>query len=179
MQFSYFTACCSDRLCSLFTTYWNLPGDILRIPCTAVRPMCATIVRPSEERILKQTFVEHFCQFCQLCMPTIELVGIECGLLSRVSQKSVSIKWLIYKGQLKLNKTFLPPNWQRLQICKISIEGHFNKRVMRCESPASFSPTVFHLWSRYLPQVFLVSDHKLRHHATKDRLLNKTWNNLY
>ena len=37
---------------------------------------------------------------------TIELVNIECGLLSRVSQKSVSTKWRIYKGNWTRPKTF-------------------------------------------------------------------------
>ena len=31
---------------------------------------------------------------------TIEIIDIECGLLSRVSQKIISTKWRIYKGIL-------------------------------------------------------------------------------
>ena len=31
---------------------------------------------------------------------TIEIIDIECGLLSRVSQKIVATKWRIYKGKI-------------------------------------------------------------------------------
>ena len=36
----------------------------------------------------------------------IEIIDIECGLLSRVSQKIVATKWRIYKGKINSPRTF-------------------------------------------------------------------------
>ena len=36
----------------------------------------------------------------------IEIIDIECGLLSRVSQKIVATKWRIYKGKINSHQDF-------------------------------------------------------------------------
>ena len=40
------------------------------------------------------------------CVQTIETLDIECGLLSRVSQKLVATKWRIYRAKLARLRTF-------------------------------------------------------------------------
>ena len=64
----------------------------------------------------------------------IEIIGIECGLLSRVSQKIVATKWRIYKGKIS------PPPGHFVQKQTVIFEENPKRRIYKGKFVCQIGP---------------------------------------